>query len=440
MRIDGVTDWIQLRSDYEDDYVAMQRVLELLGYVTEKETVDDISRAIVEGVRDVLGYDRAGLFLWHENTRSFHGTYGTDLDGKTCDEHDLYWVADGWEATEKIMRGDIFIEEMLDQPPPREGEEHLKAYMVVLRFGPKIYGILSVDNRMSARLITERELRYLTLFSRILGNAVELTRIRMDLERKNRQLNEELQLAQFVQLGFLPRDYPCKDRLRIGKHYQTSTMLGGDLYDVFQFNARHVVMYVADVAGHGVSAALISAQLKIAMESIRKGLEDKFLAGKNNMPHPGHLLSSINGILIELIPEDTFITLACAILDLEEQRLSIASAGHPSPLFFEGHTRRCFPLSVNAGPAIGFIPGGQYDVETAQLHTGDKFMLFTDGLTEAMNEQAEEYGEDKLLDIFRKHAPEAPAVIVEKTMDSVFSHRGGRDMEDDCTLLVIEML
>ncbi len=162
----------------------LHSILELLGHVTEQETVDDICRSIVEGVRQYLGFDRAGLFLWDDRTRSFRGTFGTDMDGHTVDEHDLFWYGDGWAPTAQIDQGAVFIRgEKLDQPPARPGEEDVRAELVVLRLPERVYGILSVDNRLSRRPITIDDLRPLTLFSRILGNAVEISRARTELEQ-----------------------------------------------------------------------------------------------------------------------------------------------------------------------------------------------------------------------------------------------------------------
>jgi serine phosphatase RsbU (regulator of sigma subunit) len=428
---------VSLRKDFEDECRALQNVLDLLGRVTAQDTVDDICRSIVEGVRDTLGYDRAGLFLFNAQSRCFHGTFGTDLNGQTCDEHDLYWQADGWESTRRIESGETFIEEELDQPHPLPGEDGIKAYMVVLRFGRKVYGVLSVDNRITRRIITQQELTYLTLFSRILGNAVEISKVRMALEHRNRRLEEELKLAQTVQLGFLPRELPFRDRILIERHYRTSYLLGGDLYDIFPVDDHRLGLYVADVAGHGVSAALIAALLKMAVDSMRK--EHSARPSTDILPRPDRLLHRINEMLVRELPDDAFITMVYTVFDTDSGIFSVSRAGHESPLHYSNDKGDIIPWEVPPSPAIGFSLDHHFQAAQIQAGSGDQVMFFTDGLLEAMNTEREEFGETRLAHAFHETAGHPPQDIVHHTVQRVEQHCGDRQMEDDCTLLVAEL-
>jgi len=430
---------ISLRRDYEDDYNAMEKVLDLLGQVTEKETVDDICRTIVEGVRNLLGFDRAGLFLWDSVNGCFRGTFGTDTDGGTIDEHDLFWAAEGWPSSKLIERGDIFIEEVLDQPPPQPGEEGIKAYMVVLRFGEKVHGILSVDNRISRRRVLKRELEYLTLFSRIVGNAVDISRYRAQLQKNNDQFQRELKLAQSVQIGFLPKKFPREDCFVFGKTYNTCEMLGGDLYDVVEVSSEQVGIYMADVAGHGVSAALISGVLKMAFSSLRghhghlSGFSDMILL------RPQEVLKELNNMLCEEIPEDEFITMLYALYDVPSMTFKLASAGHLSPLQYHAEEDRVTAWPIATGPPLGVFPDREYPVIEQSVKSGDKVLFFTDGLTEVMNDQEEEFGEVGLLGILKKNGRRSPEEIIRAVGEAFTEFRGACPLNDDWTLLVVEI-
>jgi len=186
----GSLDQVDPYKKLQHDHDVLRRILDLLGHVTEKETVDDICRTIVEGVRDELKFDRAGLHLWHADEGVFRGTFGTDEQGRTKDEHDLWWRGEGWPPWEEIKKGNVFVEDQLDQPPPKPGEEGIKAHLVVLRFGERIYGILSVDNRISRKPITKHELKYLTLFSHIVGNAVDISRAKEALAQSEERFRQ----------------------------------------------------------------------------------------------------------------------------------------------------------------------------------------------------------------------------------------------------------
>ena len=173
---------------------AKDRLLTLLGRVTAGRTVDDICRATVEGVRELLGFERAGLFLWDERIRTFRGTYGTDMNLQTTDEHHyLIQILPG-SPEERILAGSIVERRCkLGSPDAMPGEEAVKADLVGLRLDGRLYGILSVDNRLTRRAISDRELEHLLLLSQVLGNALEISRARLALaqsEERFRQVSE----------------------------------------------------------------------------------------------------------------------------------------------------------------------------------------------------------------------------------------------------------
>jgi PAS domain S-box-containing protein len=161
------------------------RILEILGRATAEDHLDGICRCIVESTRELLVIDRAGLFLWDADARCFRGTYGTALDGQTTDEHHLVAGCRPGEGWTRIAEGAAIVRKCkLGQPEERAGEAKIKADLVAFRIGDRLYGALSVDNRISRRPIPDEALRHLSLLSRVLGNVVELTRARAALSRR----------------------------------------------------------------------------------------------------------------------------------------------------------------------------------------------------------------------------------------------------------------
>jgi len=173
---------------------AQHRMFELLGHITAQHAIDDICRATVEGVRDVLGFERAGLFLWDDDLETFRGTYGTSMDLETTDEHEYVVEILADSPEEHILNG-ATIERgcKLGSPPASPDELDVKADLIGLRVDGRLYGILSVDNRLSRRPITDEELEHLQLLSRVLGNALEISKARLALaesEERFRQVAE----------------------------------------------------------------------------------------------------------------------------------------------------------------------------------------------------------------------------------------------------------
>lgn len=253
------------------------------------------------------------------------------------------------------------------------------------------------------------------------------------LERMNRQYEEELKLAQDVQLGLLPRELPRHARLSFDRCFVTCEMLGGDLYDAFQVGEDRIALYVADVAGHGASAALISGLVKMTAETMKAERDGGSPAGR-----PGAALARINALLGREIPPDKFVTIIYAVFDLGASICTLASAGHPPPAIIHGAQGGASMIPMRTGPAIGLAADGEYPEATFAIGSRDKLFFFTDGITEAMSESGEEYGEGRFLDLLRSYGSEPAPVLIERLSRALAAHRGPRAVSDDYTLLVAE--
>ncbi len=260
-----------------------------------------------------------------------------------------------------------------------------------------------------------------------------------ELIRHNERFQRELKLAQSVQLGFLPKSFPRQDKIVFDKYYLTCEMLGGDMFDVFNVDQDHVGMYVADVAGHGVSAALISGLLKMAVSSVREHQSTTSGHLRANLTRPELILAFLNEMLIREIPDYEFITMVYVVLNIPYLVLSIASAGHPPPLHFNVATGRVEAWSIPTGPALGLSADSVYTASEKRVATGDKIICYTDGVVEAMNENNREFSLDQLIQVFQKNGHLAPTEVIASIKQSVEAHRGTREVTDDFSMLVAEI-
>lgn len=260
-----------------------------------------------------------------------------------------------------------------------------------------------------------------------------------ELAAHNERMEQDLKLAQTVQLGFLPTAFPRQDRLVFDKFYLTSDMLGGDLFDVFSLDHDHVAMYMADVSGHGVSAALISGLLKMAVASVKE--KSGFARGHlhADLYQPDRVLFTLNEMLVKEIPEYEFITMIYAMIDLSSDTFRIANAGHPYPIHYSLRRTELGLLHMPSGPALGFIDGQEYPVKEIVVEEGDRLIFYTDGLTEAMNSSTEEFGEERLLAVLRAHGADSPTEIIEAVRAAVDRHRNGEKVSDDFSMLITEI-
>jgi phosphoserine phosphatase RsbU/P len=258
------------------------------------------------------------------------------------------------------------------------------------------------------------------------------------LEEKNRDLEKDLDLARNVQLGFLPALFPREDRIRFAHAYEICTTLGGDLFDVYLIDEERIGLYVADVSGHGVNAALISGLLKMAMENLKARAEVD-PAAMNHLLDPAHTLSELDASLRGIVPEETFITMIAGVIHLTRRDVTLASAGHPYPLHHVQADQRTDCITIENGPAISLGASAAFRNLTLPLAPRDTLLLYTDGLFEAMNRHGEEFGEDNFRASMAAHAHLSLEDMIKNILVDVKNHRGEEPISDDCTMVAFRL-
>jgi len=260
-----------------------------------------------------------------------------------------------------------------------------------------------------------------------------------ELARLNRRYEDDLRLAQRVQQGFLPSRFPRHDRMVFDQYYLTCDILGGDLYDAFEIDQDHVGLFIADVAGHGVGAALVSGLLKMAVSTIRQQKPGGTTSMLVDMTQPDQFLKSVNNLLVKEMPEGEFITLIYCVFDLLENRVLMASAGHPHPVLYRGGKKQASWCLMQNGMALGIQGDVNYPCVIYGIETGDLLLFYTDGLTEAMNADRDEFGEDRLLGLVQEYGGDKAAKLNEMIRRAVEDHRAGCEVSDDFTLLAVDI-
>ena len=277
------------------------------------------------------------------------------------------------------------------------------------------------------------------LSSELLQRNEMLRAANQELARMNTKFESERQLAQRVQQGFLPTRFPRHDRIVFDQYYLTCEILGGDLYDVFEIDQDHVGLYMAEVAGQGVSAALVSGLLKMAVATIRQQRSAGTASLFVDMTKPDVFLRCINQLLVKEMPAGEFITLIYGVFDLMENRLLLASAGHPHPVIYSREKQSAFWCSVKNGKPLGLELDQDYTCTSQAIAAGDLILFYTDGLTEAVNKDRVVFGEERLLDLMGQLGQIGAARLNDAVKEAVETHRAGCPVSDDFTLLSVEI-
>jgi sigma-B regulation protein RsbU (phosphoserine phosphatase) len=254
---------------------------------------------------------------------------------------------------------------------------------------------------------------------------------------EKRRLEEELRIAREIQMSLLPRGPVSMPGVSISALCVPAREVGGDYYDFFRLDDQRLGVLIADVAGKGTSAALYMAELKGLLLSL-------------SMIHssPKALLVQANHVLANHLDSRSFITMTYAVLDLGRRTLTYARAGHTPLMHYrdDGNGVRMVDVLAPDGIVLGLgIEGVAARFEqllqecTIPLHDGDVFVLFTDGITEAMNPTADLFGEDRLQELVADHGHLPSDDLRDYIVREVEAFAGGADQHDDMTMILIKV-
>ena len=251
---------------------------------------------------------------------------------------------------------------------------------------------------------------------------------------EKKRLEEELRIAREVQMSLLPRGTASIPGLRVTAMCIPAREVGGDYYDFARLGVHRLGVLVADVSGKGTSDAFYMAELKDLVLSLSQIYES-----------PKQLLIEVNRIIAESIDSSSFITMMYAVIDLEKRTLTYARAGH-TPLIYVSENGGVSSARVltPSGLVVG-LDGFQRQFEelleedSLTIQEGDLAVLFTDGITEAMNEDDDLFGEDRLRQLIEENRDLSVDKLRTQILDSIEAFVGSADQHDDMTIVVLKI-
>ena len=258
------------------------------------------------------------------------------------------------------------------------------------------------------------------LFMVVLGYGVVGSVIRNEAELV--AVQRELETARQIQATLLPRELPQAAGLDLAARYIPMTAVAGDLYDVVSLGPSRVGILVADVAGHGVPAALVASMVKLA-----------FSAQSEQAHDPSGVLSAMNRILCHHV-ETTFVTAIYAVVDTDRRTITFANAGHP-PLLV-GRSDGTVDQSREHGLMLGFLPDASYANDRLELQGGDRVLMYTDGVPEAQNPQGDFLDYEGVSRLLASAQNTNATGLADTALRELRKWRGGTTFDDDLTFVV----
>ncbi len=236
----------------------------------------------------------------------------------------------------------------------------------------------------------------------------------------------DLRIAREIQVGILPTDLAAVTNgtpLDVHAIVESARAVGGDLYEVLRPSANRVVVAVGDVSGKGIPAALFMAVAMTVLRTLARQIAE-----------PDDILRRLNDELVEQNPRAMFVTLQCLVFDLDRRLVSVANAGHHQLVILSAGRAPRFACPSSGRP-VGLMPHNPIERETIALSPGDTLVLFSDGVSEAINREEGFYGEDRLLQTLAACSGETPKEIVSRVLNDVRAFAGEAKQSDDITIL-----
>lgn len=278
-----------------------------------------------------------------------------------------------------------------------------------------------------------------------LGGSIELTRMAHsfsamqqalishidNLKRttaEKEKIESELKIARQIQLSIIPKifpPFPERKEFNLFAILESAKAVGGDLYNFFFLDDNRLCFAIGDVSGKGIPASLFMAVTQTLLK-----------ANANKDFHPGEIITAMNVPLAQDNEMSMFVTYFLAIIDLRNGVIEYSNAGH-NPPFILKHDRNVEKLSTLHGMPLGVIEDVTYENSRLTLKPGDAIVLYTDGVTEAMNRDNHEFGEPALMKILQDNVDAPARQVIEHIMGGVKVHTGGHEQSDDITILAL---
>jgi sigma-B regulation protein RsbU (phosphoserine phosphatase) len=239
------------------------------------------------------------------------------------------------------------------------------------------------------------------------------------------RLSRELSVASQLQSRLLPGRVPTDSRFEIAAWTKPHRELGGDLYDLIPMDAGNLGIAIGDATGKSIPAAMV-------MAAARGGLR----ACVDRTAGPREVIDRLNRTMWAITRGDLFMSFLYGIFEPATGRFAYACAGHPAPLLFRGTEVRELESS---GLVLGVTPHAQYDERSVSLESGDVLVLYTDGITESMDQEREWFAVDRVIENIRGRLDESASAILEALRDAVVAHSNRGPYQDDMTLLVLKV-
>jgi sigma-B regulation protein RsbU (phosphoserine phosphatase) len=278
---------------------------------------------------------------------------------------------------------------------------------------------------MTGMRFNTEDITILSVLSNQAAIAMENARLYKDTIEKQR-MEEELSLAREIQKHLLPTITPSTDGFELAGYNLPSKEVGGDYYDFIPLENKRIGIAIGDISGKGIPAALLMSNLQAAL---------RISASRASSTHD--VIHQLNHHITRTTSPEKYATFFYGVFDIRNQSLEYTNAGHNYPILFHRSGKQT--LLREGGVIIGVLEDAQYVTQRVKLSAGDFIILYTDGVTEALNQADQEFGESRLAQAAERAAHQTAQSILDYILESVIDFTHGHLQADDLTLVVMKV-
>ncbi len=298
----------------------------------------------------------------------------------------------------------------------------------------RLMGVMALGPKRSEAAYTHADLHLLQTVATQTGLAIEVSELARSLAAEAAQrerVNREIEIAREVQERLFPQMMPDLEGATVAGHCRPALGVGGDYYDVFELSDGRTGLAVGDVSGKGIAAALLMASLRASLRGVTLDNPREF----------AKLMDKVNRLVYEASASNRYATFFFAAYDPKTRRLECVNAGHNPPIVLRrGPDGKTQTLRLEAdGPVVGLLEFAPYTEQAMTLMPGDLVLLYTDGISEAMTHQDEEWGEERLIEAADRCKDKAASEILHQLFIDADTFTAGAPQHDDMTVLVLKL-
>lgn len=409
--------------DFERENAQLRQILEIARYMAVTPDLDALLTVIVDAVCDVLGCERATIFLYDRESNELFSRVAKGVESIRFPATAGIAGAVA-QSREAINVPDAYADPRFNQDIDRKTGFRTRNLLTLPmeNLTGELIGVLQALNKHEHPFDEDDE-QLARVFSAQAGVALERSRLLEEYAEKQK-LEHDLNIARSIQQSTLPSGDPKIEGLDISGWNRSADQTGGDSYDFFRLADGQLAVILADATGHGISAALIIAQCRALLRAA--------LSVTTDLPA---VMARVNALLYDDIADERFVTAFVGVIDSAAQSLEYVSAGQGPLLFL---SERGWEFRTADALPLGVIPDASFDVlQRVELAPGDTIALLTDGFYEAANPARDQFGEERVAQLLHeaRQAPAAEQIAALHTAVSEFV--GGAPQADDLTAVLI---